>query len=463
MVLTLRQKIILPTAVVAVLAFALLLMLMQGLVDIRGENHTVREWGISVDHLENAITSARRMRELLADDEAIRKDGDGVYFGYLEHYWSFRQDVESPEFTSHIPGAIRDEIEDRQAALNNVDIRNDRHAALSSLDWIIPQLQSLSRGFWIEKRRAYLQYNETVNTLTTRLFYVSCIMVGMILVLGSVLSVWTTRGVSQRIALLKQKCKSDCVDPTSAATAQGDELDDLERYVSGMSKCVSRSMNSAKLLEVAESERRRIAMDLHDQILADLTHLSRDIKTAEKELNAPLLLQDIRKNMSDVMGSIRAIMDELHPQTLDLLGLDAAIRSYLDRRLVRPGLPAYFLSVDEVVDSLLTDFQKLSFFRIAVEAINNAVRHSHCTRYEVECRVGDGAVTLSVEDNGVGMRQPNVQEVGRGLFNIEQRAKMIGASVKWGAARFSSGTRFELILLVSAYPMPIQNEERLMA
>jgi len=74
------------------------------------------------------------------------------------------------------------------------------------------------------------------------------------------------------------------------------------------------------------------------------------------------------------------------------------------------------------------------------------VSHAHCTRYEVECRLGSGSLLLSVEDNGVGLSNTDAADMGRGLFNIEQRAKMIDATVRWSSARFSSGTRFELEL-----------------
>ncbi|HKK01272.1 MAG TPA: ATP-binding protein, partial [Desulfuromonadales bacterium] len=91
---------------------------------------------------------------------------------------------------------------------------------------------------------------------------------------------------------------------------------------------------------------------------------------------------------------------------------------------------------------------RLNLYRIAVEAIHNVIKHARASRYEVTLDSRDRSVVLSVEDNGIGFTEPAEAEQhgGRGLNNVRERAKAIGARVSWKPSRFTSGTRFELIL-----------------
>lgn len=446
MALTLRQQIVLPTVVVAVLALVLLVVLVGAMSDIRRENELVREWTRSCERSEMALSSARSMLDTLSDPAPSPKEMDESHFNFLEQYWLFSQAVTSSEFSGRIAADKNLEIEQHRLALDRFESERNVRAARQSLDWIIPQLVTQDRAFKTEKRNAYVRYYDTVNELTTRSFYLASAMVGLMALVGGVLSYWATRDVSRRIEALKRQCDSGDTQADRLAVAKRDELDELARCVIDMRRHVVSGLNSAKMLEAAEDERRRIAMDIHDQILADLTHLSRDLKAVAKDAHGSHVLQSLETGLDEIKGSIRAIMDDLHPQTLDMLGLEVALRSYIERKLARPGLPGYFLKVEAGVEPALTEFQKLTFYRIAIEAINNAVNHANCSRYEVECGLRDGSILLSVEDNGMGLAKAGVAETGRGLFNIEQRAKTIEATVRWLPARFSSGTRLELEL-----------------
>jgi signal transduction histidine kinase len=147
-------------------------------------------------------------------------------------------------------------------------------------------------------------------------------------------------------------------------------------------------------------------------------------------------------------------MDNLHPQTLDILGLPAAVESLLEKTCDAPGSPQYhFLAENEVEGLDLPRLTQVTLYRIIAEALNNVLRHAHASQLEVGMRLRSGTLVISVEDNGRGMgpepQLPN-QSGGRGLHNIRERARAIGADVSWLSSRFSSGTRFELLLRVQA-------------
>ena len=140
-------------------------------------------------------------------------------------------------------------------------------------------------------------------------------------------------------------------------------------------------------------------------------------------------------------------MNNLHPQTLDILGLGAAIEAHLEQDCDNDNLPEYHLYIDPQVSHLNLDrLKQLTLYRIAVEAIQNVIKHAAASRYEVNLEVREKTLILSVEDNGKGIPDMDNRDSGRGLNNIRERAKAISAEVSWKSSRFSSGTRFELTL-----------------
>jgi signal transduction histidine kinase len=148
------------------------------------------------------------------------------------------------------------------------------------------------------------------------------------------------------------------------------------------------------------------------------------------------------------MTNLREVMDNLHPQTLEILGLGAALQSHLERHLAKDNLPEYHFYVSPEVESAeLARLVRLTLYRIAVEAVHNVIKHARASRYEVNLDLRRGEMALSVEDNGMGFDPRTASSGGgRGLNNMRERALAIGARVTWCHSRFTSGTRFELVL-----------------
>jgi len=205
-----------------------------------------------------------------------------------------------------------------------------------------------------------------------------------------------------------------------------------------------------KLLEGAEEERRRIAMDIHDQTLSDLASVRRGLEHLEANAACGAMVVPIEADLQRAIANLRTVMDDLHPQTLDILGLPAAIEAHLERLAEGDGFPEFhFLAGTGLAGLRLSRLVKVTLYRIAVEAIHNVQRHASASVLEVGLEQRGGKLVLAVEDNGRGFdfvpHLPGV-EGGRGLHNIRERARAIGAQVVWGPSRFSSGSRFELQL-----------------
>jgi signal transduction histidine kinase len=212
-----------------------------------------------------------------------------------------------------------------------------------------------------------------------------------------------------------------------------------------------RVVGTEKLLEGAEEERRRIAMDIHDQTLSDLSAILRGLQALSVDEERCAEVAGLEEDLLRAIANLRQLMDNLHPQTLDILGLGAALESHLERYHGKGDVPEYHLYVSPEIDGAgLSRLEKLTLYRIAVEAVHNVIKHARASRYEVNLDRCADRIVLSIEDNGIGFNpeQINPRGGGRGLNNIRERARAIGAQARWNGSRFSSGARFELTLPV---------------
>lgn len=298
-------------------------------------------------------------------------------------------------------------------------------------------------------------HREDIDALIAETTFVAIIVLGVAILVGILLSLTFARHILRRIQVLSDsaaRITSGDFSPPPAPDRVRDELDELAVSINQMTDQLIRVVAAEKLLEGAEEERRRIAMDIHDQTLAELSAVSRKLEHLQRDNvcreEAAAIEQDLKKSMTN----LRVVMDNLHPQTLDILGLPAAIESLLDKTCNAPGLPEYHFLADDTINQLnLSRLTRVTLYRILAEAINNVLRHAHASQFEVGMSLRSNSLVVSVEDNGRGFdwapQLPNATG-GRGLHNIQERARAIGATVSWRSSRFSSGTRFELILPV---------------
>jgi signal transduction histidine kinase len=298
-------------------------------------------------------------------------------------------------------------------------------------------------------------HREDIDTLVAETTFVTIIVLGVAILVGILLSLAFARHILRRIKVLSDgaaRITSGDFSPPPAPTKVRDELDGLAVSINQMTDQLIRVVAAEKLLEGAEEERRRIAMDIHDQTLADLSALKRKLEHMREEVPGNEDAAKIEVDLQRAMANLRTVMDNLHPQTLDILGLPAAIESLLGKTCDVPNSPEYHFLADDAVESLkLPRLTQVTLYRIIVEAFNNVMRHAHASQLEVGMRLRSGSLVVSVEDNGRGFDpapQLPSQTGGRGLHNIRERARAIGAEVNWRNSRFSSGTRFELVLPV---------------
>src|SRR4029077_11755372 len=148
---------------------------------------------------------------------------------------------------------------------------------------------------------------------------------------------------------------------------------------------------SRRQVKVQEEERRHLARELHDEIGQVLTGAKINLEAAMKEPDQAKSkrIDETTAILERLLGQVRQISLDLRPSTLDDLGLVPALRSLLDQQ-GRLASVAVHLSAKNVPENLDPEIQT-TCFRIAQEAITNAVRHAKATRIDVDlgCKNGN--------------------------------------------------------------------------
>ncbi|URK17512.1 hypothetical protein M9H61_18465 [Thalassospira sp. GO-4] len=182
-------------------------------------------------------------------------------------------------------------------------------------------------------------------------------------------------------------------------------------------------LGALSLTDALEAERQRIGMDLHDQTLADLTRIARDLRPGLSEAQYLRLQQQVQ----NMIQGLRDIIDTSIPSILDLFGFHHAVQTHLERAVSYDSVMQF--KVDDQTDGaidLLPETTRIAVFRICQEAINNAVLHSNASLVSVSiAKSVDGCLTIKVSDNG--NFQPHPRKPPSGLEHMKTRARLIGA------------------------------------
>jgi signal transduction histidine kinase/ligand-binding sensor domain-containing protein len=191
---------------------------------------------------------------------------------------------------------------------------------------------------------------------------------------------------------------------------------------------------SRQLIASQESERKRIAAELHDSLGQRLVMIKNLALLALRGAHQPDLLQrveTISEEASLAIGEMKEISYNLRPYRLDRLGLTKALEA-LVKTASTIGPTVFSTEVDDI-DNLFPSDSEINFYRIVQEGVNNVVKHAHATEAHVEVRRADDAVRLSIRDNGIGFAVDDgarLKETGFGLIGIRERAKVLGGETQ---------------------------------
>jgi signal transduction histidine kinase len=217
-------------------------------------------------------------------------------------------------------------------------------------------------------------------------------------------------------------------DPLSAADLR--LLEDLSRQIGIAAHAAVLTedlrVSRERIVAAREEERRRLRRDLHDGLGPSLAAIGMRAEVAETlvasdPVQAERLLVELRAEIGTAIADIRRLVEGLRPPALDEVGLVGAIRLAADR-LSTADVPDVTVESDDALPELPAAVE-VAAYRIATEAITNAVRHAGAARCSVRL-LGGEALTVVVEDDGRGL--PADRRDGVGLASMHERAAELG-------------------------------------
>ena len=190
---------------------------------------------------------------------------------------------------------------------------------------------------------------------------------------------------------------------------------------------------NGRLIEAQESERARIARDLHDDIgqrLAMLAMALEHVRGLQPDASGEVLscLDALQEQTAEIMTGVQALSHELHPPRLLHLGVVAAMRGFCGELSGQKSVEIDF-RCENVPGSVPPDVS-LCLFRVLQEALHNAVRHSRVRHFNVHLRGTEDAVHLTIRDEGVGFDVDAASRgLGLGLTSMRERLKLVGGEL----------------------------------
>jgi PAS domain S-box-containing protein len=194
---------------------------------------------------------------------------------------------------------------------------------------------------------------------------------------------------------------------------------------------------SRRAVEIQETERRRLAQELHDRVGQSLTALNINLNIMKGQISpssASIVgarLDDSLKLVEATVESIRDVMAELRPAVLDDYGLAAVLRWYADDFGQRTGVATAVIGHDPT-PRLASALEEI-LFRIVQEALTNVVKHARARQANVMLETHPGRFRLSVCDDGCGFDSSGLQQPaghrGWGLMIMRERAESAGGEL----------------------------------
>ena len=188
------------------------------------------------------------------------------------------------------------------------------------------------------------------------------------------------------------------------------------------------SENRMHIISVQENERKRIARDLHDTVLQNLTHILHQVELSQMYMErdpvkAKLELLSAQQNTKNAIEEIRNIVFDLRPMSFDDLGFKETFDNFYDLITRYSDFEVVF-DVDDITGK--SEYYLLTVYRIAREALMNALRHSGGNKIIFCCKNDGKRILLTVEDNGKGFDSSKLKEKNHyGLAVIRERVGLL--------------------------------------
>ncbi|HZR82540.1 MAG TPA: ATP-binding protein [Candidatus Binatia bacterium] len=226
----------------------------------------------------------------------------------------------------------------------------------------------------------------------------------------------------------------------ASVNAMAASLQSINRRVEAARAARQRAAGAAR-----DAERRRLARELHDGILQDLSAVRLRLEAAADDGARRRLVGDSVEGIAEVIAAIRRVVDDLRPSGLGELTLEQAIAGHARLLAFAHNVQ---LSLDLSGAASVPDWAMRDVYRIAQEASANAIRHASPAHLAIRLVQSEGETTLEVADDGAGF-DPDAVAAGSGLHGMRERAAALGGDLEIRSAA-GRGATIRLALRVPA-------------
>ncbi len=206
-----------------------------------------------------------------------------------------------------------------------------------------------------------------------------------------------------------------------------------------------------KTLSDREEEKKRLSINLHDELGSMVVSLGSILAIAEEDIrgnNPQAALDSIRQAKSDLkkaIGNMKQIAKDLRPQNLEIIGLPDALKDYLANIASRTNIKTD-LRVDLEDGKSFNGKASIVLYRVFQEALNNVLLHAKATGVKAKLHLRDDSAKLEIRDDGMGFDTTIMDEAvssGMGVRGMKERVESLGGVFKISSAP-EKGTRIRV-------------------
>jgi signal transduction histidine kinase len=180
-----------------------------------------------------------------------------------------------------------------------------------------------------------------------------------------------------------------------------------------------------RVVEAQESERRRLALELHDETGQALTSILLGLKTiraAAGEAEAELAESEVRALVVQALQDVRALAVELRPSALDDYGVGPALQRLAETFAERSGIETV---VETNLEARLPAEIETTLYRVVQEALTNVVKHAGAAHVSIVVSSQDSSVAVTIDDDGAGFEPTHVRDDALGLLGMRERLALV--------------------------------------
>jgi signal transduction histidine kinase len=207
-----------------------------------------------------------------------------------------------------------------------------------------------------------------------------------------------------------------------------------------------------RLLRAQETERARIARELHDDICQRMLLLTIELEAVGRAKPGEAHAAEALKAAHDISTSLHELSHRLHPTRLRLIGLVAALEQ-LCLEVSRAGITVAY--THNGVPTRLAPDVMLCLFRVVQEALQNAIKYSKAQRLTVDLSGGSDGLVLTIDDNGAGFDLNSAWAKGVGLISMVERLEAIGGTLDIRSSP-GAGTRLNATIPAQVLQTPTE-------